>query len=146
MLVQDERNSAKKGKTMSTRKLTALAPILLLALATRSAIADGDPMATPDYSGDLWTRPALTGDWGGARTALENKGITFNYDVIQVYQGVINGGLDSAWKYGGRQDLNVDVNTQKLGLWQGGFLNLEGESNFGQFPRARQTGTALPAD
>src|SRR5277367_6829055 len=107
----------------SIRRRAWLTPLLLLAFVARVAWADGDPFATPDYSGDFWTRPALTGDWGGARTALENKGVTFNFDVTQVYQGVVNGGLDKSWEYGGRDDLTANLDTQKMGLWPGGFLN-----------------------
>ena len=35
-----------------------------------------------DYSGNLWTRPALTGDWGGLRTDLINKGIRFDINEL----------------------------------------------------------------
>ena len=37
-----------------------------------------------DYSGDLWTRPALTGDWGGLRNELSQKGLKFELSVTQV--------------------------------------------------------------
>ncbi len=31
----------------------------------------------PDYRGDLWSRPYLTGDWSGLRSSLAESGITF---------------------------------------------------------------------
>ena len=34
-----------------------------------------------DYSGDLWDRPALTGDWGGRRNQLAQDGISFELDL-----------------------------------------------------------------
>jgi len=47
---------------------------------------DGIPRMIPvlDYSGDFWTRPALTGDWGGVRQDLMNKGIQFNLSLTQI--------------------------------------------------------------
>jgi hypothetical protein len=32
----------------------------------------------PDFSGDLWNRNRLTGDWAGTCTDLANKGIQFD--------------------------------------------------------------------
>ena len=34
-----------------------------------------------DYSGDLWLRPALTGDWGGLRNTLAEKGVNLGVDL-----------------------------------------------------------------
>ena len=36
-----------------------------------------------DYSGDLWSRPALTGDWGGFRNTMAKKGINLDVDLVQ---------------------------------------------------------------
>ena len=35
----------------------------------------------PDYSGDLFSRSALSGDWGGARTAMANNGMQFTIGI-----------------------------------------------------------------
>jgi porin len=82
------------------------------------------------YSGDIWHRSTLTGDWFGVRNDLAAKGITFDMSLIQVYQGILSGGKDIAWKYGGRGDFTINVDTQKLGLWPGGFFTVEVEGNF----------------
>ena len=34
--------------------------------------------ASQTYSGDLWSRLTLTGDWGGTRNDLAKKGVTFD--------------------------------------------------------------------
>jgi carbohydrate-selective porin OprB len=47
-----------------------------------------------DYSGDFWTSPAMTGDWGGERTRLANNGIAFNVETLQYMQGNAHGGVD----------------------------------------------------
>ena len=41
-----------------------------------------------DYSGDLWSRSTLTGDWGGARESLAAKGISTDLSFATVLQGV----------------------------------------------------------
>ena len=46
-----------------------------------------------DYSGDLWSRPALTGDWGGFRNTLAKKGINLDVDLVQGVQGLNSRGL-----------------------------------------------------
>ena len=84
------------------------------------------------YSGDFWTRSTLTGDWGGVRNDLAAKGVTVDLSLTQIYQGVVGGGKDEAWKYGGRGNLTINVDTQKLGLWPGGFLTVEVEGNYGK--------------
>jgi len=88
------------------------------------------PSSEGPYSGDLWHRSTLTGDWFGARNDLAAKGITFDMSLTQVGQGVVDGGKDEGWKYGGRGDLTFNLDTQKLGLWPGGFLTVEVEGNF----------------
>ena len=62
----------------------------------------------PDYGADLWSRPALTGDWGGLRTSLaENNGIQLDAKVHNYYQGVVSGGTapyQVTWTFDGGDD------------------------------------------
>jgi porin len=102
--------------------------IAMLGLDVEAILAQG-PSTTP-YSGDLWHRSTLTGDWGSARNDLAAKGITFSMSLTQVYQGIVDGGKDDAWKYGGRGDLTFNLDTQKVGLWPGGFFTVEVEGNY----------------
>ncbi|MBP1753246.1 MAG: hypothetical protein H6Q57_2082, partial [Geobacteraceae bacterium] len=50
--------------------------------------------ATLDYSGSLWSRSTLTGDWGGVRNELAETGIIFKASATQIYQGTISEGFD----------------------------------------------------
>ena len=51
--------------------------------------------------------------------------------LTQGAQGIVHGGKDTGWQYsGGRGDIILDLDTQKLGLWPGGFFNLEAEGDF----------------
>jgi porin len=84
------------------------------------------------YSGGFFDRSTLSGDWGGARNDLAAKGITFELSLTQVGQGVVDGGKDGTWEYGGRGNLTARLDTQKAGLWPGGFLTVELEGNYGE--------------
>jgi porin len=90
------------------------------------------PSARPPWSDDLWTRSQLTGGWAGSRDALAENGLTFFGDMTQYYQGVTAGGLARQFNYGGRGDYLIDVDSQKMGLWEGGHLDLRGETRLGQ--------------
>ena len=109
------------------RSVIAVAVIVLFGISLSvKAWAQEISSANP-YSGDFWSRSTLTGDWGGVRNDLAKKGVTFDLSLTQVYQGILVGGKDELWKYSGRGDLTINVDTQKLGLWPGGFFTAEVE-------------------
>jgi porin len=85
----------------------------------------------PTWGGSFWDRPRLTGDWFGLRDEMGKKGIVVDVDVLQVPQGVISGGRENLAEYSGLAEYTLNVDTQKLGLWPGGFLNVMGMTNFG---------------
>jgi porin len=86
----------------------------------------------PSWIGNIRTRSQLSGDWAGLRTGLAESGITFFGDVTQYYQGMASGGLVQQFRYGGRGDYLVDVDSEKLGLWNGGHFDFRGETRLGQ--------------
>ena len=98
-----------------------------------------------DYSGDFWTRPALTGDWGGVRQDLMNKGIQFNLSLTQVIQGNAVGGSTNDWYYMGNLRYEIKVDTGHAGLWPGGLLVLRGETQYGRSDNL-ETGALMPAN
>lgn len=103
--------------------------LLALSLITQVCAADAPP--PNPYSGDIWSRSTLTGDWWGLRNDLAAKGITLDVSLTQVTQGIVSGGKEKLWLYGGgRGDITLNVDSQKLGLWPGGFLGFEAEGNF----------------
>ena len=102
-----------------------------------------------NYSGDLWSRTGLTGDWGGLRNTLAKKGINLDVDLVQSVLGLNTGGSfrnrDSMrYPYGGYAEYHLNLDTGKLGLWPGGFLCMMGESQFGSFLKGSETGALLP--
>ena len=111
-------------------------------LLSSTVFAQDEPKS---YSGDLWTRPALTGDWGGVRNNLAAKGVTFDISANQIEQGVDDGGRKSGGADSGRAVFNLNVDSQKLGLWPGGFLMVEAESSWGEAANMN-TGALMPAN
>jgi len=113
-------------------KVSMIVPILfLLGLSLVAPVSAAEPPAKDPYSGDLWTRSTLSGDWWGLRNEMAARGVTLDMNLTQAVQGIVHGGKDTGWQYGGgRGDINLKVDTQKLGLWPGGFFALEAEGNF----------------
>ena len=85
----------------------------------------------PNYSGDFWSRSNLTGDWGGLRSKLAERGVQFEFNVTQIFQGVASGGTKQTGRYSGLTDMVLKLDSQKLGLWPGGFLFVEAQVPFG---------------
>jgi porin len=105
--------------------------IFLLGISLSTEIPAEDAPASNPYSGDVWTRSTLSGDWWGIRNQLAEKGVTIDMSLTQVGQGIVHGGKETGWQYGGgRGDINLSLDSQKLGFWPGGFLTLEAEGNF----------------
>lgn len=134
------------------RPIAAVALTLLAVLAfelpsahAESTAAKAEPASIwpqPDYTGDLWSRRHLTGDWGGVRRSLAEHGVTLSVDLLQTYQGIVDGGRERNDAYGGSADYDLRIETERLGLWPGGFLRVFGESRFGNFLN-RDTGVVL---
>lgn len=102
-----------------------------MTVETTEAAPPGPP--SPNYSGDIWTRSTLTGDWGGVRNDLAAKGITLDVDVTQIIQGNAHGGrhTNNAFRYSGSHDMELTLDTGKMGLWPGGSFVIYAESVWG---------------
>jgi porin len=115
---------------------------------------------TPQFAGPISSRPKLTGDWFGVRDNLAARGITFDLYGTQFYQGIASGGRDQEWEYGGKLDYLFNLDGEKVGLWQGLFVNLHAETRYGSsvnqiaglispsnvamlFPKSDETVTAI---
>ena len=104
--------------------------ILSVGIFLSAQVGAEETSAAKPYSGDFWSRSTLTGDWGGTRNEWAAKGVTFDINLTQTGMSVINGGKHQGWEYSGRGNLTLNVDTQKLGLWPGGFLTVEVEGNY----------------
>jgi porin len=136
---------AKEEEMKNKRSVIAVIVMILFGifLSVKAGAQETSP-ANP-YSGNFWSRSTLTGDWGGVRNDLAKKGVTFDLSLTQTYPGIVNGGKEQFWKYGGRGDLTINGDTQKLGLWPGGFFTAEIEGNYGESVNG-QTGALMPVN
>jgi porin len=91
----------------------------------------------------FWTRSHLTGDnW---RSKLRERGVSFELEFTQFYQGLGAGTGSKEFDYGGRLDALINLDTGKLGLWKGGGLHTHLEYRYGWLP-AFQDGILLPVN
>ena len=122
-----------------------VACILVQSFFVAAELDAGDAPAATPYSGDIWNRSTLTGDWGGLRNEWAAKGVTLDMSITQVGQGVVAGGKSGAWEYGGRGDFILNLDSGKLGLWPGGFFNFEMEGNWARAVN-NKTGALMPVN
>jgi porin len=96
------------------RAASALTLVVLAAVLTPPAHADGPgPQAM-----DIWQRDKLTGDWGGARTQLSQRGVDFTFNEIGETVGVL-GGIRQGVSFEHRFELSIDTDLDKLLGWSG---------------------------
>lgn len=108
------------------------------------------PFLTPNanYKSEKWWggNCATCFGWlGQKRQDLYDQGIAIDFSVTQYPQGVVAGGDDETWKYGGNADYYLAVDTSRLGLWPGGLLGLHGKTKFGRGV-LRQAGVLSPVN
>jgi porin len=122
------------------------AALLALVLLGGPAPASAQPIDVPNtWGGDFWSRPRLTGSWGGFRDELGKKGVVFDADLLLTPQGVLSGGRDTSAEFWGTAEYTLNVDTQKLGLWPGGFFKIQAGSTFGE-SLSNATGALVPAN
>jgi porin len=125
------------------RALIFLAGLIML-LAPNCARAQ--LVDVPDtWGGDIWSRPRLTGDWGGLRDDLAKMGVVFDIDLLGTPQAVVSGGRSTGSGFWGNIDYTLNIDTQKLGLWPGGFFKFQGDTGFGSNV-FKNAGTVVPVN
>ncbi len=129
------------------RMAAVVTRVLALALLVTPSLASAQPVQAPEtYAGDIWSRPRVTGDWGGLRDELAKKGIVLNVEMLFTPQAVVSGGRDTGGEFWGTAEYTLGVDTQKLGLWPGGFLNVYAMSGFGNSDINRDSGAFTPVN
>jgi porin len=108
------------GASMQGRRTVFAGCFLLAVLASPLAGADAadDPPPT-----DLWHRDTMTGDWGGVRSGLADRGIAFGATYIGESLGNLSGGISRGAIYEGRLELDADLDLDKLAGWRGATLH-----------------------
>lgn len=125
------------------------APLTSSAMSTDQPIYTMAPVPAPapqsPFAGNLWERPFLLGDLGGWRDQLVSNGYTLNVSNTNFYQGVAAGGIQRQSEYSGRNDYYLNVNGEKAGLWKGLFIDLHGETRWGDTVNG-DTGALIPVN
>ncbi|WP_107692470.1 carbohydrate porin [Nitrosospira sp. Nsp2] len=85
----------------------------------------------PPLGGDIRSRSRLTGNWNGLRDELGKKGVVLDTDLLLTPQGIMSGGKGTDAGIWGTAIYTLNVDTDKLGLWPGGFFKFQGMSTFG---------------
>lgn len=81
---------------------------------------------------DILNNERLTGDWGGARTTMEEKGIEIGLSMTNVYQHNARRGIQThnGHRVTGSADYELTLDTEAMGLWQGGIVYIAAESSW----------------
>ena len=102
-------------------------------------------LPVPDYTGDLWSRSHLSGDWYGTRTDLADKGIQLDVDWTQYAQSIVAGGRDTTTEYGGHLDYLFRLDLMRMGVLPGALVTIRAESRYGNSVNG-QAGQILPVN
>lgn len=93
---------------------------------------------------DLMTRASLTNGLWGAGAKMAEHGVVADLQWTQWYQGVTNGGVNEAFRYGGKADYNLTFVGEKLGLNKGFNVMMHAETRYGQTSNLDAGALALP--
>jgi porin len=114
-----------------------------------AAVATGAPPATASgqatTEASLLDREELTGDWGGARSEWEEKGLAIELSLTQFYQAVVDGGVETGSEYNGTAKVGIKLDLGKLWGWQLWSAEVVGKTRFGG-PMLPGTGALNPVN
>ena len=101
--------------------LKLLSGLVLLMMFTVPLLAQTNA-ATPDVGNTLFEIPSrqyLFGDWGGKRSKLAEKGVTFDFFYIADLEANPSGGMQQTQAGWPRIRGTIDINFDRLVSWQG---------------------------
>lgn len=124
---------------------------LLIALAApmpslaQDAEAAKGLLPVPNYDLDWASRAYLSGDWGGTRSDLADKGIQLTVDWNQYVQSVVDGGRDETTRYGGALDYLLYLDLMRMDVLPGAIVKIRAETRYGNSVNG-QSGAILPVN
>jgi porin len=100
----------------SSKACGVILSLLLAAMSTLAVV----PALAQSQAKSIWEQETLTGDWGGARTALKEKsGIEFKIEYTDEIFGVLTGGIRREPSYEGQLHFSVNTDLETLIGWSG---------------------------
>lgn len=110
--------------------------VLFLAAGTTAELVAREPREEVSWVDELGTRETLSGDWGGARSYLRDRGLSIELIYTADVVSNLAGGARRAAEVLGNVDLLLTFDTEPLLEWPGGELFLYGLGNHGGDPSA----------
>ncbi|NNM56697.1 carbohydrate porin [Acidocella sp.] len=132
-------NKLKQSATRLGLKATLLAGGALFAVAATAHAQSGASPASTNF----FTRPLMTGNWNGARTKLEDTGITFNGFYVGEYANGVSGGNRQGGDFAAQFGLGMDVDLGKLAGLEGASLHFAVNQRVGRNTSADYIGNRL---
>lgn len=81
-----------------------------------------------DTSERFWTRDFLTGNWGGLRDELYDRGYEFTLVHFADFYANVEGGKERGFAYNGVTVAGIDIYTSKTGWWENGQIHVTAAS------------------
>jgi len=98
----------------------------LLSLSPGELPANDDAAALSPATQSIWEQEYATGDWGGRRPLLSDRGVLFNFTYVADVFSVVSGGIKRGTFYNGLLDLGTDIDFEKLVGWKGTRFHVNG--------------------
>lgn len=94
----------------------------------------------------LFSRPSLLDGPGSPKAWLRVRGIIADASLTHFFQGLASGDGDQDMQSGGKGDILLTLDGQKLGLWKGFFVNMHGEFVYGEDANNQGDGSMIPVN
>ncbi len=123
------------------RAVSSLAVILVLLSLPSVELRAGDalPALTPTAE-SIWEQEYATGNWGGLRTTLADRGVIFTFTYAADGIGIASGGIKRGVLYNGILDLGTDIDLEMLVGWKGAHFHVNGFYPHGENGSANYVG------
>lgn len=94
----------------------------------------------------LLAQPSIFDVPTGPKQALRDAGIDLSVYYTEFYQGLVSGGGDKAWEFGGKTDVIGKFDGRELGLWSGLHVTAHAEFVNGSNVLFKGDGSVLPVN
>lgn len=119
-----------------------LLPIFLLSTLTASLPA----FAAEEEEGPDWAELTLSGDWGGLRNDLYEKGVAVEFAHKSDVLGNVSGGIENGTRWMGLTEAKIKFDLEKILGWSSTLLYLNYQSALGGKLNTHQSGTYMGVD
>lgn len=117
--------------------------LLLAAIALAGTTAQAETAVTAATPPSAYSQ-TVTGDWGGLRTRLADRGVTVRADYVSETFSAVDGGLREGSAYTQQVRFGADFDLQKLAGWSGATFHLTLNDRRGDGISSDYVGNRLP--